>query len=311
LFNPDISPINGALKTIGITAPDWLQNPKTVILAFAIVGVWQGMGYQIVMFMAGLENVPTSLLEAADIDGAGASSVAKEIGGRGVTCDVAREDDVATLVAQTLDGYGRIDVFVSNAGLLWGEPPREGVHLADRGDPWASNEAWQKLWDVNVMAQVYAARAVLPHMIERGEGYLVQNASAGGLLTAMGNAPYSVSKHAAVGLTEWLAIHYGDAGIKVSCIVAEGVRTDMLRGAQGAWFAVAGAVEPEYAADCVVDGIGKEEFLILTHPNVVKYFQGKAADYDGWLAKMRRLHALVQGEEGREANAYKRQKAKR
>jgi NAD(P)-dependent dehydrogenase (short-subunit alcohol dehydrogenase family) len=227
----------------------------------------------------------------ADIDGPGAKQVADKVGGRAVTVDVAVEEQVVDLVADTMDAVGRIDVFVSNAGLLWGEPPRDGVALADRGDIWASNQAWQKLWDVNVMAQVYAARAVLPHMLERGEGYLVQNASAGGLLTAMGNAPYTATKHAAVGLTEWLSIHYGDAGIRVSCIVAEGVRTDMLRGAQGEWFAVAGAVTPEEAAEATVQGIREERFLILTHPKVEKYFQGKAGDYDLWLTRMRRLHA--------------------
>ncbi|GAA0612465.1 SDR family oxidoreductase [Sporichthya brevicatena] len=227
----------------------------------------------------------------ADIDAAGTAALADEVAGLGVVTDVRRESDIVELVRAATERFGQVDVFVSNAGVLWGEPHDGVTPLQERGNPWASNAAWQEVWDVNVMAQVYAARAVLPQMLERGDGYLVQNASAGGLLTAMGNAPYTVSKHAAVGLVEWLAIHYGDAGIKVSCIVAEGVRTDMLRGAQGEWFAVAGAVEPEEAADCVVDGIRKEEFLILTHPNVVKYFQGKAADYDGWLTRMRRLHA--------------------
>jgi NAD(P)-dependent dehydrogenase (short-subunit alcohol dehydrogenase family) len=227
----------------------------------------------------------------SDIDGPGAKEVASEIGGRAVTADVSDERQVAALVGETLECFGRVDVFVSNAGILWGEPPREGVALQDRGDPWASNAAWQRLWDVNVMSQVYAARAVLPHMLERGSGYLVQNASAAGLLTALGNAPYATSKHAVVGLTEWLSIHYGDSGIRVSCIVAEGVRTGMLRGAQGEWFAVAGAIEPEQAAEVVVDGIRDERFLILTHPKVETYFQGKAADYDGWLARMRRLRA--------------------
>jgi NAD(P)-dependent dehydrogenase (short-subunit alcohol dehydrogenase family) len=228
---------------------------------------------------------------ASDIDDEGIARLAADVECMAHRADVRVESEVVDLVAAATARYHRVDVFVSNAGVLWGEPHDGVTALQDRGNPWASNAAWQEVWEVNVMAQVYAARAVLPQMLARGDGYLVQNASAGGLLTAMGNAPYSVSKHAAVGLTEWLAIHYGDAGIKVSCIVAEGVRTDMLRGAQGEWFAVAGAVEPEYAADCVVDGIGKEEFLILTHPDVVKYFQGKAADYDGWLAKMRRLHA--------------------
>lgn len=232
-----------------------------------------------------------ALVVVSDLDAAGTERLAAELGCLAHPADVRVEAEVVALVAAATARYGRVDVFVSNAGVLWGESHDGVTPLQERGNPWASNAAWQEVWEVNVMAQVYAARAVLPQMLERGEGYLVQNASAGGLLTAMGNAPYTVSKHAAVGLIEWLAIHYGDKGIKVSCIVAEGVRTDMLRGAQGEWFAVAGAVEPEFVADCVVDGIRKEEFLILTHPNVVKYFQGKAADYDGWLARMRHLHA--------------------
>jgi len=228
---------------------------------------------------------------ASDIDVEGTARIAKELDCLGHSADVRDEDAVIDLVEAATAEHGKIDIFVSNAGVLWGEPHDGVTPLQERGSPWASNEAWQNVWETNVMAQVYAARAVLPQMLERGEGYLVQNASAGGLLTAMGNAPYSTSKHAAVGLTEWLAIHYGDAGIKVSCIVAEGIRTDMLRGAQGEWFAVAGAIDAEEAADHIADGIAKEEFLILTHPNVPKYFQGKAADYDLWLSRMRRLHA--------------------
>ncbi|WP_131767398.1 SDR family oxidoreductase [Candidatus Protofrankia californiensis] len=227
----------------------------------------------------------------SDIDPPGTMRVADELGCLGHPCDVRVEDQVIDLVDATTREHGRVDVFVSNAGVLWGEPWDGTTPLQERGNPWASNAAWQEVWEVNVMQQVYAARAVLPQMLERGEGYLVQNASAGGLLTALGNAPYTAVKHAAVGLTEWLAIHYGDAGIKVSCIVAEGVQTDMLRGAQGEWFAVAGAVTPEDAAQSIVDGMRKEEFLILTHPNVPRYFQGKAADHDAWLVKMRRLHA--------------------
>lgn len=227
----------------------------------------------------------------SDIDVAGTQLVASDVNGFGYPADVSDEPQVVGLVQAALDEFGRVDVFVSNAGVLWGEEAGDAVSLQDRGNPWASNEAWQRVWDVNVMPQVYAARAVLPHMLERGEGYLVQNASAAGLLTALGNAPYATSKHAVVGLTEWLAIHYGDRGIRVSCICAEGVRTAMLRGAQGEWFAVAGAIEPEQAADAVVDGMLKEQFLILPHPSVERYFQGKAADYDGWLVKMRRLHA--------------------
>ncbi len=226
-----------------------------------------------------------------DIDAAGTRRVATEVGGLGRVVDVRDEAQIRALVRDVIEVRGRIDVFVANAGVLWGEPHDGVTPLQDRGNVWASNAAWQEMWDVNVMAQVYAARAVLPHMLARGEGYLVQNASAAGLLTALGNAPYTASKHAVVGLTEWLSIHHGAQGIKVSCIVAEGVRTDMLRGAQGEWFAVAGAIDPDDAAAAVVAGIRAEQFLILTHPKVEQYFRGKAADYDGWLTRMRRLHA--------------------
>ncbi|MEM6110524.1 SDR family oxidoreductase [Mycobacterium sp. 050272] len=231
----------------------------------------------------------------ADIDAPGTARVADEIGGSGVVTDVSDEAQIVHLVHTTLAQFGRIDVFVSNAGVLWGEPHDGVTPLHERGNPWASNQAWQRVWDVNVMPQVYAARAVLPHMLERGSGYLIQNASAAGLLTALGNAPYATSKHAVLGLTEWLSIHYGGNGIRVSCIVAEGVRTAMLRGAQGEWFAVAGAITPEDAADRVVEGMKTEQFLILTHPSVEKYFRGKAANYDEWITKMRKLHAKTPG----------------
>lgn len=227
----------------------------------------------------------------SDLDAAGTEAVAGELGCQGVPADVRIEQDVIDLVERVNVKHGRVDVFVSNAGLLWGEPPDGVTPLRERGSPWASDRAWHNLWQVNVMAQVYAARAALPQMLERGEGYLVQNASAGGLLTALGNAPYATTKHAAVGLTEWLSIHYGDRGIRVSCIVAEGVRTAMLRGAQGEWFAAAGALEPGEVADSVVRGMREEAFLIMPHPKVERYFQGKAADYDQWLARMRHLHA--------------------
>lgn len=231
----------------------------------------------------------------SDIDEPRTAMVAEQIGGLGVVADVADETQIIGLVEETLRRLGRIDVFVSNAGVLWGEPHDGETPLHERGNPWASNEAWQRVWDVNVMPQVYAARAVLPHMLQRRSGYLIQNASAAGLLTALGNAPYATSKHAVLGLTEWLSIHYGGNGIRVSCIVAEGVRTAMLRGAQGEWFAVAGAIEPDEAANCVIDGMDKEQFLILTHPLVEKYFRGKAADYDEWITKMRKLHAKTPG----------------
>jgi NAD(P)-dependent dehydrogenase (short-subunit alcohol dehydrogenase family) len=256
---------------------------RVVVVTGAAAGMGEAMCRR---FAADGANVVVS-----DIDVQGTGRVADELGCLGVPADVRVEQQVLDLVETATTAHGRVDIFVSNAGVLWGEPHDGPTLLQERGNPWASNAAWQEVWDVNVMAQVYAARAVLPQMLERGHGYLVQNASAGGLLTALGNAPYTTSKHAVVGLTEWLSIHYGDQGVKVSCVVAEGVRTDMLRGAQGEWFAVAGAIDPDDAADRIAEGIVKEEFLILTHPNVARYFQGKANDYDLWLTRMRRLHA--------------------
>jgi NAD(P)-dependent dehydrogenase (short-subunit alcohol dehydrogenase family) len=218
-----------------------------------------------------------------DFDGVAAAAVAEEIGGLAVRADVGVEPDVVAAVKATEDAHGRIDLFCSNAGI-------GGGGSIDEPD-----EAWQRIWQVNLMAHVYAARAVLPAMLDRGDGYLLHTASAAGLLTNIGNAPYSVTKHAVVALAEWLAITYGDRGIKVSCLCPQGVRTNMLMGAIGdvAGDAVAaqGIIEPEDAAAAVVDAIAAERFLVLPHPEVLDYFQRKASDYDRWLAGMRRLQA--------------------
>jgi NAD(P)-dependent dehydrogenase (short-subunit alcohol dehydrogenase family) len=228
----------------------------------------------------------------ADIDAAGAERVAGEIGGLAVPGDVAVEADNMAMVEAATERYGRVDVFVANAGIMWAS---EAGTKEERGSIFASDADWQRVYAVDQMANVYAARAVVPQWLERGEGYFVVNASAAGLLTSLGNAPYAVSKHAAVGFTEWLAITYGDAGIRVSCIVSEGVRTDMLRDSHGEWFADAGAIEPEEVADSLVAGMKDERFLILPHPKVTDYFAGKAADHDRWLTRMRRLAAKNPG----------------
>lgn len=222
----------------------------------------------------------------ADLDSNGAAGVAKEIGGLAVTTDVSSETDVVRLVAQTIEMYGPIDLFCANAGIF-------GV----AGGAEVLNEAWQQIWNVNVMSHIYAARAVLPGMLSRGEGYLLHTASAAGLLTQVGGAPYSVTKHAAVAFAEWLSITHGDAGIKVSCLCPQGVRTQMLLGADGERqsFLRAGAIEPEAVAETVVAGLAGERFLILPHPEVAEYFRRKADDYDRWLRGMRRLDAQVRG----------------
>jgi len=219
----------------------------------------------------------------ADLDGDGAAAVAKEVGGLGVKTDVGSEPDIKRLVETAIAKYGQIDLFCSNAGIM----VRGGIE--------ASDAEWQQIWDVNVMAHVYAARAVLPAMLARGEGYLLQTASAAGLLSQIGSAPYAVTKHAAIGFAEWLSITYGDQGIKVSCLCPQGVRTNMLQGPSGdrQSFLSAGSVSTEEVAECVVRGLEAESFLILPHPEVLEYYRRKGSDYDRWLKGMRRLQAKV------------------
>ncbi|MBV9279845.1 MAG: SDR family NAD(P)-dependent oxidoreductase, partial [Chloroflexi bacterium] len=161
-----------------------------------------------------------------------------------------------------------------------------------------TDEEWALAWQVHAMAHVWAARAVLPRMLARGRGYLLQTASAAGLLTNLGAAPYTVTKHAAVGFAEWLAITYGDRGIKVSCLCPQGVRTAMLTGgtadlAGAVVLASGGLMEPEEVAGAVVDGLAEERFLILPHPEVAGYAAAKAADPDRWIRGMRRLQARL------------------
>jgi NAD(P)-dependent dehydrogenase (short-subunit alcohol dehydrogenase family) len=217
----------------------------------------------------------------ADIDGARSREVADCIGGIGLEVDVAREADVQRLVHVVLERFGVVDLFCSNAGV------------GCDGGAAALDRDWELSWKVNVMAHVFAARAILPGMLARGEGYLLQTISAAGLLSQIGSAPYSVSKHAALAFAEWLSIAHGDQGIKVSALCPMGVRTEMLRKAEfgGGSFLLDSALEPEQVADHVVKGLAEEKFLILPHPEVSEYFQRKAADYDRWLRGMRRLQA--------------------
>jgi NAD(P)-dependent dehydrogenase (short-subunit alcohol dehydrogenase family) len=222
-----------------------------------------------------------------DRDADAVQAVAKELGDRalGLTADVGVEADVVNVVEHTENAFGPIDLFCSNAGIGGGG----GIEAPD--------EVWHDIWNINVLAHVYAARAVLPSMLARGEGYLLNTASAAGLLTNIGNAPYTATKHAAVGLAEWLSITYGDRGIKVSCLCPQGVRTNMLLGAPGdpstEVVLAQGAIEPEQLAEAVIDGLRAETFLILPHPEVREYVRRKAEDPDRWLAGMRRLQARI------------------
>jgi NAD(P)-dependent dehydrogenase (short-subunit alcohol dehydrogenase family) len=222
------------------------------------------------------------LVAVSDVDKDHGNKVAQEIGeGRGAffACDVSQESQVKSLVDSVTSAAGQIDIFCSNAGI------------GAVGGPEASDRDWERSWNINVMSHVYAARAVLPQMLARKEGYLVQTVSAAGLLTQIGSAPYSVTKHAALGFAEWLAITYGDQGVRVSALCPQGVKTDMLLKAQfaGGAFLLEGALEPEQVADHVVKGIAEEKFLILPHPEAAKYFQNKANDYDRWIRGMRKL----------------------
>jgi NAD(P)-dependent dehydrogenase (short-subunit alcohol dehydrogenase family) len=219
----------------------------------------------------------------ADLDPDAAWSVAREIGGMAIRCDVSREADVARLVEQVRTARGRIDIFCSNAGIAVG------------GGPEATNKDWQRIWDVNVMAHVYVARHVLPAMLARKEGYILGTVSAAGLLNHVFAAPYGVTKAAALSFFEWLAIAHGDDGIRVSCLCPQGVKTDMLAAERrlGLEFLTSTALEPEQVAEAVLQGVRDERFLILPHPEVAEYFNRKAADYDRWLRGMRRLRANI------------------
>jgi len=219
-------------------------------------------------------------LMVADLDGDAARAVAAESGGTAVAADVADPAAVEALVAEAEAAHGPVDLFASNAGIF----VPGGVEVPV--------EAWQRIWEVNVLAHVHAARAVLPSMLERGEGYLLQTASAAGLLSQIGSAPYSVTKHAAVGLAEWLAITHGDQGIRVSVLCPQAVRTAMTGGLEeGGVAGVDGMLAPEAVAEAAVEGIAAERFWILPHPKVAEYVRRKAADVDRWLAGMRRLQA--------------------
>ena len=219
----------------------------------------------------------------SDIDEAAMERVVSEIKGTAIAANVGNEADVKRLAEDATRRFGRIDIFCSNAGI--------GV----QGGPEAPDSGWQRSWDVNVMAHIYAARAVLPQMLARKEGYLVQTVSAAGLLTQIGSAPYSVTKHAAMAFAEWLAITYFDQGLRVSALCPQGVKTNMLKDAQfgGAAFLLEGALEPEQVASEVIKAVSDERFLILPHPEVARYFQNKANDYERWLRGMRKLQATA------------------
>ena len=226
----------------------------------------------------------------ADLDGVRAERVAHEIGEKalGVGCDVSDAGAVAALVERAEEAYGPVDVFCANAGVALGTEPHT-----------TTDAEWETAFGVNINAHIYAARVLVPGWLERGSGCFLATASAAGLLTQIGSASYSVTKHAAVAFAEWLSITYGDRGIHVSCLCPMGVNTAMLHAGgdnetPSAVVTAAGAVlEPEDVADAVIETLRAERFLVLPHPEVLTFFQRKASDYDRWLAGMRRLQRTV------------------
>jgi NAD(P)-dependent dehydrogenase (short-subunit alcohol dehydrogenase family) len=225
-------------------------------------------------------------LVLADINQDAVEAVAAELGdvATAVRTDVGREEDILGLVDRAREVGRRVDVFVSNAGI----PGPDG------GPVEAGDEEWDRAWRINVMAHVWAARAVLPAMLERGDGYLVSTASAAGILTQVGALVYSTTKHAAVAIAEWLSITYGDRGVKVSCICPLGVRTPMLEAALedsvgGAALLRDELLEPSDVAEAVVAGMRDERLLIFPHPQLTQYMAFKGGDNERWLAGMRRM----------------------
>jgi NAD(P)-dependent dehydrogenase (short-subunit alcohol dehydrogenase family) len=224
----------------------------------------------------------------ADIDAGRLAAAAKEIGALGFVCDVSREQDIQRVVRDTEMALGPIDLFCSNAGIGLADPDPNNAASA-------SNTDFERSWNIHVMAHVYAARALLPQMIARGSGYFLNTVSAAGLLSQIGSATYSASKHGAIGFAECLAITHRDHGIKVSVLCPQAVRTAMIGNQPEKGSAsVDGIISPEEVAEAVISGLAAERFLILPHPVVTGYMQRKTADYDRWLGGMSKLRRRLQ-----------------
>ena len=245
-----------------------------------VTGGAGGIGRALIRRFA--QESPRALV-VADLEIESANAIAQEVGGLALQVDAGNEESVRSMIAAATEANGPIDVFISNAGVPGG-----------MGGPEADDALWDEAWRVNVMAHVWASRALLPEMLERGEGYLINTASAAGLLTQVSSAVYSVTKHAAVALAEWMSIEYADRGVRVSCLCPQGVRTPMLELAMedpvgAAALNSGGIIEPEDVADTVVEAIRDERFLILPHENVAGFLALKGADPERWLRGMRRL----------------------
>ncbi len=270
----------------------------TEISIAVVTGGGHGIGRALCRRLA----IDGATVVVADLEPDAAKSVAAEIGGIAQILDVGNEAAVEALVDTVERDIGAIDLFVSNAGVGFGDA--DGSAASRRGGLIPAEDRWEACWNINVMAHVYAARALLPRMIERGGGYLVNVASAAGLLSQIGDAAYSATKHAAVAFAESLAITHGEQGIKVSVVCPQAVATRMIgidddSQALGGGFGgndIDGILSPSQVADDIVAGIREGRFLVLPHPQVRTYFQRKAADHDRWIAGMQRFRRKLTGE---------------
>ena len=245
-----------------------------------VTGAASGIGRALAQKFAG---AGAKLVICSDINAEGAAATAKQIGGIALSADVGKEADIRRLIETVEAQHGPIDLFFSNAGIGIG------------GGAEVSDDRWQKIWDINVMAHVWAARHLVPRMIARGGGYILSTASAAGLLSQIGSAPYAVTKHAAVALAEWLAITHGDQGIKVSVLCPQAVRTAMTAGNADGVASIDGMLEPDVVADACIRAIEAEDFLILPHPEVLEYMRRKTSDYNRWIGGMRKLNRRFTG----------------
>ena len=252
-----------------------ILNDKVVV----VTGAGSGIGAAMARRFAREE--PRALV-LADLNVASVEEVAATTGGMAIGADVSRPEDNDRLVDQVEERFGPVDLFCANAGIGFA------------GDEQTDPADWDRMWQVNLMSHVHAARRLIPGWVARGEGYFLATVSAAGLLTNLKAAQYSVTKHAALAFAEWLAITYGDQGVKVSCLCPMGVRTPFLESATEFHDLLeADAIAPETVADHVVAGLGEERFLILPHPEVARFFQNKANDYERWLEGMRRIQRSV------------------
>lgn len=269
---------------------------KSVIKVAVVTGGGHGIGRALSRRLArdGAHVV------VADIEQDAAETVASEIGGTAFGVDVSSEKDLVTMIDRVEDEVGAIDLFLSNAGVGYGDG--ESGSASREGGMRSVEDRWAASWNINVMAHVYAARALVPRMIARGGGYIVSVASAAGLLSQIGDAAYSATKHASVAFAESLAITHGDEGIKVSVVCPQAVATRLIgmeddSDAKEGGFGgndVDGILSADEVADCVVDGMLEGRFLILPHPQVTTYFRRKAGDYDRWVGGMRKFRRSLQ-----------------